>query len=527
MDFPKKNFTQWVKKQRGRLNMAQKTLPFKFEEDKRETGITSLGGLALYTGLAHIMGLSKSVSDHIRVREETQGWTDSQVSMSLILLNLAGGDCVDDLDILEADEGFCRILRRVELHGLSRRERRVQKRRWRKEKRRTVPSPTAAFRYLRAFHDEEEEKKRVVGRAFIPASNEYLRGMAKVNADMMVFSQRQEEGESATLDMDATVVETMKKDALYSYKGYKSYQPINVWWAEKEMVLHTEFRDGNVPAGYKNLRILKEALEHLPEGVKSVSLRSDNAGYQHNLLKYCETGKNNKFGRIEFAIGCDVTDEFKEAALLVEEGQWNPIYKTTKEKKIKTKQEWADIGFVPNAIGHSKNSPEYRYIAIREPLEQRVLPGMEQEMLFPFPTLSMGDGKYKLFGIVSNRDIDGEELIHWHRQRCGKSEEAHGVMKNDLAGGKLPSGSFGENAAWWWCMILAFNLNALMKNLVLGEKWKDKRIKAIRFNIIHIPARIITHSRELIIRLQRKHPHFVLIKEARARILEMGCVPAG
>jgi hypothetical protein len=447
--------------------------------------------------------------------------------MSLILLNLAGGDCVEDLNILEADEGFCRILRRVELHGLSRRERREQERRWRKEKRRTVPSTTAAFRYLGVFHDEEEEKKRVLGRAFIPAPNEYLRGLAKVNKDMMAFSQKQENGETATLDMDATVVETMKEEAYYSYKGYKSYQPINVWWAEKQMVLHTEFRDGNVPAGHKNLRILKEALEFLPEGVKSVRLRSDSAAYQHNLLKYCETGKNKTFGRIEFAIGCDVTEEFKEAALLVEEEQWHPIYKTIKGKKIKTKQEWADVGFVPNAIGHSKNNPDYRYIAIREPLEQRVLPGMEQEMLFSFPTLSMGDKRYKLFGIVTNREIEGEELVHWHRQRCGKSEEAHGIMKNDLAGGKLPSGSFGENAAWWWCMILAFNLNALMKNLVLKDQWKNKRMKAIRFNIIHIPARIIHHSRELIILIQKKHPRFGLIKVARARILEMVCVPAG
>jgi hypothetical protein len=390
-----------------------------------------------------------------------------------------------------------------------------------------VPSTTAAFRYLGVFHDEEEEKKRVLGRAFIPAPNEYLRGLAKVNKDMMAFSQKQENGETATLDMDATVVETMKEEAYYSYKGYKSYQPINVWWAEKQMVLHTEFRDGNVPAGHKNLRILKEALEFLPEGVKSVRLRSDSAAYQHNLLKYCETGKNKTFGRIEFAIGCDVTEEFKEAALLVEEEQWHPIYKTIKGKKIKTKQEWADVGFVPNAIGHSKNNPDYRYIAIREPLEQRVLPGMEQEMLFSFPTLSMGDKRYKLFGIVTNREIEGEELVHWHRQRCGKSEEAHGIMKNDLAGGKLPSGSFGENAAWWWCMILAFNLNALMKNLVLKDQWKNKRMKAIRFNIIHIPARIIHHSRELIILIQKKHPRFGLIKVARARILEMVCVPAG
>jgi hypothetical protein len=222
-----------------------------------------------------------------------------------------------------------------------------------------------------------------------------------------------------------------------------------------------------------------------------------------------------------------VTDECKVAALLVKEDQWHPIYKTREGKKIKTKQEWADVGFVPNAIGHSRNSPEYRYIAIREPLEQRVLPGMEQEMLFSFPTLSVGERRYKLFGIVTNGEIEGEELVHWHRERCGKSEEAHGVMKNDLAGGKLPSGSFGENAAWWWCMILAFNLNALMKNLVLQREWKNKRMKAIRFKIIHVPAKIINHSRELIIQLTKSHPSFGLLKDARSRILEMGSVPAG
>jgi len=62
----------------------------------------------------------------------------------LVMLNLAGGDCVEDLRRLEGDEGFCKVLRRVELDGLSRKERRAEERRWRKshglkEKRRTVP----------------------------------------------------------------------------------------------------------------------------------------------------------------------------------------------------------------------------------------------------------------------------------------------------------------------------------------------------------------------------------------------------
>jgi len=88
--------------------------------------------------------------------------------MSMILFNLAEGDCVENLNVLEADEWFCRVLRKFELHDLSKNERSEMERRWRKEKLRFVPSPTAVFRYLEAFHDEEEENNRRPGKAFIP-----------------------------------------------------------------------------------------------------------------------------------------------------------------------------------------------------------------------------------------------------------------------------------------------------------------------------------------------------------------------
>ena len=50
-------------------------------------------------------------------------------------------------------------------------------------------------------------------------------------------------------------------------------------------------------------------------------------------------------------------------------------------------------------------------------------------------------GHCKLFDVVTNRTLPGNELIRSQRGRCGKSEEAHAVMKDDLAGGRLPSGS--------------------------------------------------------------------------------------
>jgi hypothetical protein len=501
--------------------MPQGVLSYKYEEERNDRGMTALAGLPVYLDLASVLGLGDHIRTHMQVK--AQGWTDEQMIVSLILLNLAGGDCVDDLKILQKDEGFCKVLGRVETQGLSRRQRRVQERRWRKECRRSVPSPSALFRYLEAFHDPLEEKKREKGRAFIPAPNQHLSGLIKVNRDFVASVQKRHPRTEATLDMDATLVETQKEDALFSYKGYKAYQPFNVWWAEQELMLHTEFRDGNVPAGYEQLRVLKEALDLLPEGVENVYLRSDTAGYQHDLLRYCEKGENKPFGRIEFAIGCDVTQEFKKAVAEVEE--WKPVMKEIQGELRKTGTEWAEVCFVPDAICHSKKDPVYRYVATREPLKQPELPGMEGQL--PFPTMKMKTQSYKIFGIVTNRDLEGSQLVHWLHKRCGKSEEAHSLIKEDLAGGKLPSSDFGENAAWWWIMILAFNLHAAMKQLALEASWRTKRLKAVRFSLITLPGRIIDHARGLVIRLVKGHPSLKVLLDARQRIMALVPLPSG
>jgi len=508
--------------------MAQGVLPFKYESEKNTTGMTALGGLPVYLDLAQVIGLSKSVQKHIKVRTGGQGWTDAQMVLALVLLNLAGGDCVEDIKVLGADDGFCEVLKKVEMHGLRRKVRRALLGRWRKERTRAVPSASAIFRYLAKFHDEHQEGDLEPGKAFIPVANDYLRGFEGVNKELAAFSSLQHAESTATLDMDATLVATSKADALFCYKGYKSYQPLNTWWAEQEIILHTEFRDGNVPAGFEQLRVFEEALGCLPEGINKVRLRSDTAGYQHNLLRYCASAANRRFGVIEFAIGCDVSPEFKQAVAEVKECDWKPIYKRVNGKKEESGVEWAEVCFVPNAIGHSKKGPEYRYLAKREVLvKQRELPGMEQQLSLPFPTIELKGKTYKVYGIVTNMDWDGEELIYWYHKRCGKSEQAHAVMKDDFAGGKLPSADFGSNAAWWWVMILAFNLNAMMKKLVLAESWQPRRMKAVRFSLINLPGRVLKRSRRLIIRLTQNHPSLELLIEARKKIAMLKPQPCG
>jgi hypothetical protein len=155
--------------------MAQGVLPFQYEVEKKAGGMTALSGLPTYLEFGHVMGLNKAIESRLMIRSGDQGWSDGETVMALVLLNLAGGEGLSDLDILDGDEGFCRILRESVGFGKPRPERRALSWRLRKGQKRSVPSPSSASRYLSYFHDPEQEKLRKEGTSFIPVPNEYLR----------------------------------------------------------------------------------------------------------------------------------------------------------------------------------------------------------------------------------------------------------------------------------------------------------------------------------------------------------------
>ena len=506
--------------------VAQGVLPIQHKPETASSGTTGRAGLELYFELMEASGFCRAVRDYVQVCGQ-QGWLDLQMLLALISLNIAGGDCVDDIDRLEADGGVTAMLRKVERFVLPRRERKRMKARWRRGRRRTLPSPSAILDWLGRFHDPAEEAKREPGRAFVPAPTPGLQSLWRVNRTLLGFLQAHCPLTRATLDQDATLIESHKRQAYPCYKGFKAYQPLNCWLAEHGVVLHSEFRDGNVPAGSENLRFLRESLDHAAElGIEKVALRSDSAAYQQDLLLFCGEGRDERFGVIDFAISADVTQDFRQAVQQLPETAWQPLVRTFDDgTTVHTEQEWAEVCFVPAWVGHSTKRADYRFIAIREPLYQLPLGDADQ---LPFPTEEFsGRGAHKLFGLVTNLNDPGDRVIWWHRERCGKSEEAHAALKNDLAGGQMPSGLFGANAAWWAITALAHNLNAIMKQVVLGEGWVTRRMKKLRFAIINIPGRVVSHARHLVLRLSADGQTLDFFSGARRRLLGLADSPPG
>lgn len=508
----------------------QGVLGFKCEVERAGTAaVTGRAGLVPYLDLMAALGLQERADRRVGLRSRDQGWSAGQLVQALVLLNLSGGDCVDDLAQLEGDEGLCALVRVAEAHGLSRAKRRTLAKRLRRGRKQTFPAAASVHRFLADFHDAEQEAQRVAHKAFIPKAKDPLVGLYDLNADLLGALQRWAPSKVATLDMDATLVASHKQSALYCYKHFQAYQPLNTWWAEQEVVVFSEFRDGNVPAGFEQLRVLKESLTRLPSCVEKVRLRSDTAGYQWDLLRYCAEGQDQRFGVIEFAVGSDVDDAFKKAVHELSDEDWRPLVRPAGGQSISTEQEWAEVCFIPNELGRKKHGPEYRFLAMREPLRQLDLPGTEDlQKTLPFPTIEYRDGRrYKLFGLVTNLTLPGDQVVFWLRERCGKSEEAHAIMKHDLAGGQLPSKLFGANAAWWQLMLLALNLQAIFRRVVLGGRWLNRRLKAFRFGLIHTVARVVHHARRLLVRLSATQEASRLILAARLRILELATAPPG
>jgi hypothetical protein len=126
---------------------------------------------------------------------------------SFAVLNAAGEECVDDFERLRQDSGLKEMIG----HDL--------------------PSPTAARQFLNAFHQEEKIEEAKPSRwpdqiAYIPEETPPLEGLGLVNRDLVQrFGERCPQQRIATVDQDATIIESRKRQAL-TYEGKRGYQPM-------------------------------------------------------------------------------------------------------------------------------------------------------------------------------------------------------------------------------------------------------------------------------------------------------------
>lgn len=424
--------------------MGQGLLPFRFDVAPRPMDLTARAGLPLVAETLLALGVDSLVREGLRLRVRQRGYAEFDKLQAIVLIQAAGGECVEDVRVLARDAGLPRLLHR------------------------RFPSPDALHDFLARFHDEAQLAQRPAAGAWIPAESPALQALGRLNTAVIRRAVTGLAAPPATLDLDATTIVSHKRDALPLYTGGRGYQPTAVCWAEQDLVVADQYRDGNVPAGMDPLAVARQAFAALPPTVTTRAFRGDSACYADPLLKYLATE------RIAFTISADMTAELA-AVCRAPDVRW-----TLFEDRVTETVELAEVVFVPGTW--PKQAAPLRYLALRFVAKQG--------QLF--------DDLPKHLAVVSNRwDMAAADLLRWHWAKAGTIEFVHDVTKNELAAGLPPSGKFGANAAWYRLALLTYNVCTVLRHHALPARFWDARPRRLRYEVFTLPAALISHARQL------------------------------
>jgi DDE family transposase len=446
---------------------------FEIDSESLEEQVTVLGGIPLLVRAARSLDVPGSVARHVGIKQRERGFDEATYVESFLVLNAVGGDCLEDFDQLREDAGLAEMLGHA------------------------VPSAEAARKFLYQFHDgekiEQAQQELAADRvSYIPQENAALRGLGEVNHDVVQeLGRRCPEQKIATLDVDATIIESWKREAKPTYEGTTGYQPVLALWAEMNVIVADEFRDGNVPAHQQLLPITQQAFQALPDTIVERYFRGDSACHEQSLLEWLrdEQRRGGPAGRIGFAISARMNPALHAEIVATPESRWQPY----SEDSVTVKQ-CCEVDYVPEETGDPYREP-LRYVVIRLRKKQAAL---------------FADGStVKYFAVVTNLwEWTPKRLLEWHREKAGSIEAVHDVIKNELAGGVMPCGRFGANAAWLRLAILTHNVLTALKRLALPPELLAARPKRLRFLIFNTPGKLVHHARRTLLRLGHSWQRF-------------------
>ena len=477
----------------ARLPLLHKT-PFALDPAPlREMGSPHAGLLATARAF-RALKLPDLIAANLPLKARRRGFSEAQLVESLVLLQTAGGDHPEDIALFTGDECLQRGL------GYA------------------PPQATAVRTFLDRFHDEalaELRPPRAAQKSFILPLSAPRQGLQNVLAGGVrhiaaLYAEQGQTQRIATVDLDGTIIESHKQAALPHYEGGRGYQPLVAVWAEADLVLADEFRDGNVPAKQAPLGCAQLAFAALPATVRERYFRGDSACHENELLGWLRHPDRaaEPGGRIGFAVSAVMSAALHTAVVAVPEQDWQTI--TTEADG--TRRQWAEVDFVPGEAGEKKDSQPLRYVGLRLLKAQGVL---------------FADGSDRHHhAVVTNLDWAGAPLLAWHREKAGTVEHVHDEVKNALGGGHLPSQHLAVNAAWFKIALLAYNVASAIKGLCFAPEERTARFKRYRLLIVHLAGRMsrfrcklklrLRASAAAIRRLQRVWAVFVLPTQATA-----------
>lgn len=423
-----------VGKEQGKL--------FTFEIEGTEEPLIARGGLALVYQAARALKIPQVVDRELPPPGSGRGYRPSAFVMPLLLMFHGGGRKLEDLREVRGEVNLRQLLEMEEL-----------------------PASCTVGDWLRRLGEKGQ------GQA----------GLARVNQHLVAEVLRRDSAADYTLDVDATILETEKEEAQWTYKKVKGYQPLLGFLWGKGVVLHEEFREGNVPPGAGAVEFVEGCRERMPQGKRIGYLRSDSALYQAGVMNWCFDHK------VLFTITADQDRAVKEAIKTIKPGEWQP-YERDRE-----------IAEVVHTMNHTRQA--FRLIVER-------WPKLQGELFHPDP--------YCYHVIATNREEGAQEIVSLHDQR-GEVENYIKELKNGFGLEWMPCGESYANAVFFRIGVLAYNLFLALKHLALPSWWRRHTIATLRWRLYQVAARVVKHAHRVILKLATSMDKVSLFRQVQHR----------
>lgn len=474
-----------------------------YELARRDRGL-GCGGIGMMHLLARRVGLIDAIDEHVQVLKVHKPYHESDHVLNMAYNILAGGDCLEDIELLRNDEVYLDAL------GAER-----------------IPDPTTAGDFCRRFTTDDS----------------ILRLMETINqVRLNVWRQQADDFfVQAIVDADGTIAPTFgecKQGMHLSYNGQWGYHPLVISLANTKEPLYLVNRPGHRPSHEQADAYLDRVIALCRRGgFRRVLLRGDTDFEQTWKLDGWD-----KAGDVTFIFGADAVKTLVDKAESLENGAWRrlgrpPKYEVktsprqrptnVKEQVVRDKRfknlvlQWEDVAEFDYSPTRCKK--HYRMIVLRK----RIAVEKGQERLFE---------QYRYhFYITNDRDSDAEAIVFSANDRCDQ-ENLIEQLKNGVKSMRNPLDNLHSNWAHMVMASLAWTLKAWCGLLLpIRGRWRDKhesqRSKILKMEfkrfaqaLIRLPCQIVRTGRRLVYRLLSWNPWTgVLLRLAETFRTPMRC----
>lgn len=457
-----------------------------YELAERTRGIAA-GGIGAVHALARKIGLAEEIDRRLHLLKIHSPYHESDHVLNLAFNALAGGTCIEDLELRRNDEVYLDAL------GTER-----------------IPDPTTAGDFCRRFSAPDVHGL-----------------MDAIDETRLKVWQRQPRDffDQATIDMDGSLVSTTgecKEGTDFAYDGTYGYHPLIVSLAETGEVLRLVNRPGSRPSHEGAAQQVDRAIGLCRRaGFRRVLLRGDTDFSQTKRLDGWDDIES-----VQFIFGLDVQPSLHILADDLPEEMWEfldrpdryevktkprtkpanvkqQIVEQRKFKTIRLDGEWvAECEYRPTACRKT-----YRLIVLHKDLTVKNDP---QGCLFR-------DYRYFLY-LTNDWETPADKIVRSANGRCHQ-ENLIEQGKNGPRFLRAPLDNLVSNWAYMVATALAWNLKAWWA-LMLPEqpRWRTKHRREKQFVLrmefkrflgafIHIPCQLVRTGRRLVFRLLSWNPY--------------------